>query len=238
MKHSKPATHCIAVFLMIVTLQASAVAQPEDTTVQHSRVTAYQPKPVKVRSFILPASLITVGAVGAATNSNIPDEAIYEARNRNLASFHTSVDNYLQFAPIAAGYGMLINDKQHRFWKYTEKVVVTEIIVTGLAQSVKRIVKRPRPDDAAPESFPSGHTSQAFASATVFSDEFAQHNTWLAIGAYASASAVGVLRVLNNRHWASDVIAGAGFGILSAKLSELIIEPTRKKQGATYSLHL
>jgi membrane-associated phospholipid phosphatase len=45
---------------------------------------------------------------------------------------------------------------------------------------------------------------------TIFCDEFAQHNTLLAISAYTSASVVGVLRVLNNRHWASDVIAGAG----------------------------
>lgn len=83
----------------------------------------------------------------------------------------------------------------------------------------------PRPDTGDPSSFPSGHTAQAFASATIFSDAFAQHKPWLKATMYASAATVGALRILNNRHWASDVIAGAGFGILSAKLSELITQP-------------
>jgi membrane-associated phospholipid phosphatase len=127
--------------------------------------------------------------------------------------------------------------RQHSFWKYTEKIVLTEVIMNSLVYSVKNITKVPRPDTGAPTSFPSGHTAQAFAGATIFCDEFAQHNTLLAISAYASASAVGVLRVLNNRHWASDVIAGAGFGILSAKVSEWIVQPHYKRTYSTYTYH-
>ncbi len=202
------------------------------------QIVFYQSKKITVQSFIIPLSLITTGALGISGKFIIPDDKIKYARDRNFATFHTSIDNYLQFSPMAAGYAALINNKEHSFWKYTEKVVVTEVVVTALVQTVKHIAKVPRPDDAAPTSFPSGHTAQAFAGATIFSDEFAQHNVWLTASAYTSATAVGVLRVLNNRHWASDVIAGAGFGIASAKLSEWIVQPNHKKAKPIYHYQL
>ncbi len=212
---------------------AQNLAQP-DSLQNKSRVVFYQPKKIKGQSFILPVGLIGTGALGTSGKFIIPDGKIKAARDRNFATFHTSLDNYLQFAPMAAGYVALINNKKHSFWKYTEKVVVTEVVVNVLVQSVKHITKVPRPDDGAPTSFPSGHTAQAFAGATIFSDEFAQHNVWLTIASYTSATAVGVLRILNNRHWASDVIAGAGFGMASAKLSEWIVQPRRKRRTATF----
>lgn len=217
----------MGVIFIAVNGQAQIIIQPDSSHILQP-APSFQSKHITYQSFILPASLITAGTLEATGNFIISDTKIKDARDRNFGTFHTSIDNYLQFAPMAAGYAMLINNKQHLFWNYTGKVAVTEIIATGLAQSVKHIAKRPRPDTGEPTSFPSGHTTQAFAGAAVFCDEFAQHNTWLTITAYTGATAVGVLRVLNDRHWASDVIAGAGFGILSAKLSELIIAPHHK----------
>ncbi len=213
---------------------AQSINQPDSSIIRQHTAT-YQPKPVTVKSFILPAALITTGAL---TSSGEFDKKVKEKRDEHFSTFHTSIDNYLQFAPIVAGYGMLINNKQHSFWKYTEKVVLTEVMLNAMVQPIKHITKKPRPDTGEPTSFPSGHTTQAFAGATIFSDEFAQHNTWLAVSAYASATAVGVLRVLNDRHWASDVVAGAGFGILSAKLSELIINTYGKKRHSSYNNQL
>lgn len=156
----------------------------------------------------------------------------------HYSRFHTSIDNYLQFAPIALGYAMLIHNKQHSFWGYTEKILLTEIITTGLVQGTKRLTKELRPDGSSYTSFPSGHTAQAFAGATIFVDEFAKHNFWLAAGVYTGAASVGVLRVLNNKHWAGDVIAGAGFGILSAKVSELILKAHDRKYHTLKPLNL
>ena len=216
---------------------AQSLAQP-DSAQNKREIVFYQLKKITAQSFILPAALITTGALGISGKFVIADDKIKRARDRNFATFHTSVDNYLQFAPMAAGYVAIINNKEHSFWKYTEKVVVTEVVVNVLVQTVKHIAKVPRPDDGSPTSFPSGHTAQAFAGATIFSDEFAQHNVWLTASAYASATAVGVLRILNNRHWASDVIAGAGFGMASAKLSEWIVEPHYKRRQASYHYQL
>ncbi|HEX5154755.1 MAG TPA: phosphatase PAP2 family protein [Parafilimonas sp.] len=189
----------------------------------------YHPKKITGKSFIVPVGLIAVGALGTSGDFIISNPEIKEERDEHFATFHTSVDNYLQYAPIVAGYAMLINNPQHSFWNYTTKVVLTEVIMNGLVYSTKNITKVPRPDTGAPTSFPSGHTAQAFAGATLFCDEFAQHNTLLCVGVYSTAAAVGALRIMNNRHWASDVIAGAGFGMLSAKLSEWIVGPPHSK---------
>jgi membrane-associated phospholipid phosphatase len=210
----------------------------EADSLLHQNKISYQPKRITVKSFIIPAALITTGALGISGEFVISNPEIKEEHDEHFATFHTNIDDYLQYAPIVAGYAMLINNPQHSFWKYTEKVVLAEVITNGLVYSTKNITKVPRPDTGVPTSFPSGHTAQAFAGATIFCDEFAQHNTLLAISAYTSASIVGVLRVLNNRHWASDVIAGAGFGILSAKLSEWIVQPHYKGSHSTNTYHL
>lgn len=213
---------------------ASAQVQCGSDSLPVAQPVFFRPKPVTATSFILPAGLITTGALGISGEFIISDPEIKEERDEHFTTFYTSLDNYLQFAPIAAGYGMLIGNKEHSFWKYTEKVLITEVIATGTVQATKRITNVKRPDGT-PYSFPSGHTAQAFAGAVLFSDEFAQHKAWLSAAAYTSAVATGVLRVINNRHWASDVIAGAGFGILSAKVSEWIVEPYYRKHHSSYS---
>ena len=107
--------------------------------------------------------------------------------------------------------------------------MLTELIIGTIVPVIKHESKVPRPDNGTYNAFPSGHTAQAFASATLFCDEFAQHKPILKVIIYTSASAVGVLRVMNNKHWTSDVIAGAGFGIISAKISGLVFRDDRRK---------
>ncbi|HTJ49908.1 MAG TPA: phosphatase PAP2 family protein, partial [Cyclobacteriaceae bacterium] len=59
---------------------------------------------------------------------------------------------------------------------------------------------------------------QAFAAATFLAKEYGHKNILYSIGAYTVATGVAACRVLNNRHWLSDVIAGAGIGILSTNI--------------------
>lgn len=203
---------------LVNSLQAQAV----DSAV--AKPVNFAPKVVTGRSLIVPGILMAPMFFVRTSPILATNAEGKEERNEMFPHFHTTLDNYLQFAPVAAGYAMLINNRQHSFWGYTEKILLTEVISTGVVQATKRIVKEQRPDGSSFASFPSGHTAQAFAGATIFVDEFAQHKPWLAASAYTFASAVGVLRVLNNKHWAGDVVAGAGFGILSAKLSELMLK--------------
>jgi membrane-associated phospholipid phosphatase len=65
-------------------------------------------------------------------------------------------------------------------------------------------------------SFPSGHTTVAFAAATVYALEYA-NKTWVPIFAYTAASLIGFSRITENKHWATDVLAGAALGYLTGK---------------------
>lgn len=68
-------------------------------------------------------------------------------------------------------------------------------------------------------SFPSGHTTVAFAAASAITAETSHywpHSVWyVAPIMYGTATLVGVSRVYNNNHWSSDVMMGAAIGTLS-----------------------
>jgi len=69
---------------------------------------------------------------------------------------------------------------------------------------------------AVSSSFPSGHTTVAFAAATVFATEY-KNQPLIPILAYSVASLIGISRVTENKHWATDVLVGAGLGYLSGR---------------------
>ena len=85
--------------------------------------------------------------------------------------------------------------------------------------SLKSVTREPRPDGSSNNSFPSGHTAQAFAAATFLNEEYKDRFHWMPYAAYGLASGVGMLRIANNRHYVSDVLMGAGLGILSMKVA-------------------
>jgi len=87
------------------------------------------------------------------------------------------------------------------------------LLAQTTTQAIKFTARRVRPDGSS-LSFPSGHTASAFATATVLQSRFG----WkVGLPAYAMASWVGAARMETNRHYLSDVIAGATIGILSGR---------------------
>lgn len=82
-------------------------------------------------------------------------------------------------------------------------------------------------------SFPSGHTTEAFAAATVFSEQYPH---WaVIIPSYAAATAVGFSRMYANKHWMSDVIAGA---FLGTAVSHSLRRWHRKQKNSDQSLQI
>jgi membrane-associated phospholipid phosphatase len=92
-------------------------------------------------------------------------------------------------------------------------------IANALVFPLKSWTAVTRPDSSAPNSFPSGHTAEAFVSAEFLRQEYKGKFPWITAGGYACAVLTGYLRMYNNRHWFSDVMAGAGIGIMSTRLS-------------------
>jgi membrane-associated phospholipid phosphatase len=67
------------------------------------------------------------------------------------------------------------------------------------------------------QSFPSGHTTAAFAAATVYALEY-RNKPWVPILTYSAASLIGLSRITENKHWATDVLAGAALGYVCGRL--------------------
>jgi len=88
--------------------------------------------------------------------------------------------------------------------------IVSGAVTTGL----KLAVGRQRPDGSTRLSFPSGHTSSTFATATVLERRYG----WkVGIPAYGLAAYVAVSRLQENKHFASDVLVGAAIGIAAGR---------------------
>ena len=65
-------------------------------------------------------------------------------------------------------------------------------------------------------SFPSGHTTVAFAAATVYAMEY-RDKPFIPFLAYSAATLIGISRITEDRHWATDVLAGAALGLLTGR---------------------
>lgn len=166
--------------------------------------------------------LFTVAGLYSLTDNDVLNKYdVREERNENIPAFHHHADDFLQYAPAAAVYGLNVVGvkSKNNFANRTAILIKSELIMVALTYPLKKITAVPRPDTGQPTSFPSGHTAQAFAAATFMAKEYGHKSIWYSIGAYTVATGVGTMRVLNNRHWVSDVLVGAGIGILSTNIA-------------------
>lgn len=92
-----------------------------------------------------------------------------------------------------------------------------------------------RPDGSDYRSFPSSHTTIAFVSATFLHEEYKDQSIWYGVAGYSIATASAVLRMLNNRHWMSDVLVGAGLGIMTTKAVYLLYPLVKESLGTKFS---
>jgi len=134
------------------------------------------------------------------------------------------VDDYLRFAPIVSVYvlkGAGVESK-HSWKRLAVNTLSSLVLTTGTTYALKKMVKSERPDGTDEDSFPSGHTSFAFAGATLLCQEYGQKSPWIAVAGYTVATLTAVDRVRRNRHHWGDVLAGAAIGVGSAELGSLI----------------
>ncbi len=175
----------------------------------------------KWKQIILPASLIGLGGFALAPTkvndwSRDLRNGITDLRgNKRRQRF----DDYVQYAPMAGALflGCTGIKSRHRFWERTLILGTSYAALGVLTKGAKICIHEDRPDLSGDDSFPSGHTARAFMGAELVRIEYGK---WYGLGAYAIAGCVGFMRLYNSKHYVHDVVAGAGIGILSARIGE------------------
>jgi len=156
------------------------------------------------------------------------------SKTRLVTNFHTSIDNYTTLLPMALSTGLNVAGVKGRskFLRYLATAALSYGIMELIVQPVKTMTSEMRPDGSTANSWPSGHTATAFTSATILHKEYGlTRSPWYSVFGYAVATATGTMRVLNNRHWVSDVLSGAGVGIMSTEVAYAITDLLFKKKG-------
>jgi len=155
-------------------------------------------------------------------------------RHTLVTDFKTEIDNYTQFFGPVMATGLKIAGVEGRsdWGRYLASTAMSYGFMALFVNSIKYTAKEMRPDGSTRNSWPSGHTATAFVGATILHKEYGlTRSPWYSVAGYGVATATGVMRVLNNRHWVSDVLSGAGVGIMSGELAYAMSDLIFKGKG-------
>ncbi|MDR1372507.1 MAG: phosphatase PAP2 family protein [Dysgonamonadaceae bacterium] len=208
----------------------------------------YFPRTDKILRTAVPVAMIAFGVLSLESGAlKILD---YSTRNELLEDnlmWGSRWDNYLQFSPAALAFGMKLGGvkSRHSLKDMAVLYALSTALETSVVYTAKRLTGRERPDGSNRSSFPSGHTATAFVAAEFLYQEYRDRSVWISIGGYFIASLVGTSRVYNNKHWVSDVVTGAGIGVLSARLvyraypalQNIIFGKSKKHQAFLFPYH-
>ena len=205
--------------LLIIILQATQFFAQDSTDIP----TPLLKKDLKFKyeALIIPATLVGFGVIGLESESikninNSTRDEIKEHIDEKL-----SIDDFSQYAPFASVYALnAFGVKGKNNFKDRTIILTTAyLIMGGTVEILKSTSTVERPDGTSSNSFPSGHTATAFMGAEFLYQEYKDVSIWYGISGYAVAAGTGFFRMYNNRHWLTDVAAGAGIGILSTKIA-------------------
>ncbi len=167
---------------------------------------------------ILPGAMITYGIVSLVSDQL--RQVDFNIQHSFIGSQSSKIDDYLIYAPLALDLGFTAGGikSRHNVRDKAFLYLLSTALNAVMVYPVKSLTSRQRPDLSNTNSFPSGHTSNAFVGAEYFWQEHKHHSIWIASAGYLMAGTTGYFRIKNNKHWFSDVVAGAGIGIISTKL--------------------
>lgn len=173
--------------------------------------------------------------VGITAIASLADKEIRNFSQRNQSDFADAIfkiDKYYYAEFVGAsiiafyGYGLIAENSKIR--KLAVKLTEATFLASSITLVTKTIMGRARPYqresqyyftpltfDSDYNSFPSAHTTLAFAYSTVMANEI--DNVFWKIGWYTAAGLVGYARIYHNQHWFSDVLMGAAIGYFSGE---------------------
>lgn len=192
------------------------------------------------RSTVIPATLVAYGVAALEFdwfkdwNEAVKKEIWTDAPHKQI-----HFDNYLQWSPAVGtlALGIAGVKGEHNFTDRIFILGIAELIQSSVVASVKKISNETRPNGGGNESFPSGHTSNAFTGAEFMRLEYKNRSPWFGVLGYTLAATTGFLRMYNNKHWLSDVVASAGTGILSTNLAYYLYPKIKRLFSPKQPLH-
>ena len=184
-------------------------------------------KPAKKIRWKAPVALGLTSLLLYNSSSKDAQSTIY--RN-NFSSFSTKLDDILQYTPTILNVGLAASGLKTKNTRADRLgiFVLGTVIYVATTQGLKYAINETRPNGAE-RSFPSGHAATAFFGATLLAKEYGENYPWIAVGGYTIAGTTAVLRKANNQHWASDVLMGAGIGIVSAEIASYLYPKIKSK---------
>lgn len=159
------------------------------------------------------------------------DYYIYNRIERSAPNFNTNAESYFMITPVVMVYGLDLMGVEGKN-RFADRTVLLGLAggFLGVSELItKHTTHRLRPNGADYLSFPSGHTGIAFLGAEFLAQEYAEKSPVYTVIGYTFAVTTGVFRMYNRDHWFSDVVAGAGFGVLSTKAAYLVYPYLRNK---------
>ncbi len=173
--------------------------------------------------------LIAAGYIIKGENSHFRS-----LRNAFVPKFEHHYDDYLQYVPAVGMLGLKLAGVEGRssWGRMLVSDAFSVALMAAAVNSIKMTSNVMRPDGSSRNSFPSGHTATVFMAATMLHKEYGlTRSPWYSIAGYSIATFTGISRQLNNRHWLSDVMVGAGIGILSTELGYFFADLIFKEKG-------
>ena len=189
-----------------------------------------------------------VGITGLTT---LVDKDIRKFSQKNQSNFSDnvfSIEKYFYIEFIGAsvisfyGYGLIADNSRIR--KLAVKLTEATFLASSISLITKTVIGRGRPYKQDSQyytnpftfnndynSFPSGHTTLAFAYSTVMANEV--DNVFWKIGWYTAAGLVGYARIYHNQHWFSDTLMGAALGYFSGEFVNILDSTNEEKTKIT-----
>lgn len=209
----------ICVCINFVNAQFTASASTEDAPKNLQKTEKKDGKKSLFTKRVVPITLLASGIL--LSNSGFEKSLQNNIRSNVGTDFYLGIDDYTRYAPIVQMYASDIfgvTSRNHWF-DQTKNLFISTMVTSAVTTFLKKQVAKERPGDPSQlNSFPSGHTSMAFVSAAVLYEEFIDTSPLLAYSGYLFAITTGSLRMMNNKHYLSDVLVGAGIGILTTRL--------------------
>lgn len=175
--------------------------------------------PFTYKALIAPTVLIGYGIIGLHNHEVQRINTDTRSEIKEHIDQKLTIDDFSQYSPAITVYALNACGIQgnHNFKDRTLILSTAYLLMTTTVTTLKYTTRVERPDGSSMNSFPSGHTATAFLSAEFLYQEYKHQSIWYGVAGYAVAAGTGFFRMYNNRHWFTDVAAGAGIGILSTK---------------------